>query len=145
MIRMPRSYSEMRSFKTFNERFEYLMLHGQVAHSMFGGSRYLNQMFYTSDVWKRFRQEVILRDSCGGDYPLDLGVVDHPIFGQVIIHHIVPITKEDILERNSLILDLDNVVCCSLDTHNAIHYGDLSYLDITDYTERTYGDTVLWR
>lgn len=145
MFAMSRSYTELQRIPSFDDRFRYLMLGGQVAHATFGGSRHLNQVFYKSAAWRDFRNMILLRDSHGGDYPLDLGVEGHPILGHVVIHHIVPIRKDDILERNPAILDPDNVICCSLDTHNAIHYSDTSYLDLVNYEERTSGDTVPWR
>ena len=135
---MNRRYSELVRLKTFDERFEYLKLNGVVGDTTFGGHRYLNQTLYRSKEWKKFRNEVIVRDE-----GRDLACEGYDIFGQVIIHHLNPITIEDIQNRDPKIFDLENVVVTSLATHNAIHYGDESLLPST-VTERKQGDTLLW-
>lgn len=135
---MNRRYSELIRLKTFDERFEYLKLNGIVGDTTFGGHRYLNQTLYRSKEWKKFRNEVIVRDE-----GRDLACEGYDIFGQVIIHHLNPITIEDIQNRDSKIFDLENVVVTSLATHNAIHYGDEKLLPPT-VTERKQGDTILW-
>lgn len=135
---MNRRYSELVRLETFDERFEYLKLNGVVGDITFGGHRYLNQTLYRSKEWKKFRNEVIVRDE-----GRDLACEGYDIFGQVIIHHLNPITIEDIQNRDPKIFDLENVVVTSLATHNAIHYGDESLLPPT-VTERKQGDTLLW-
>lgn len=135
---MNRRYSELVRLKTFDERFKYLKLSGVVGDTTFGGHRYLNQTLYRSKEWKKFRNEVIVRDE-----GRDLACEGYDIFGQVIIHHLNPITIEDIQNRDPKIFDLENVVVTSLATHNAIHYGDESLLPPT-VTERKQGDTLLW-
>lgn len=143
---MSRSYSELMRLTTFEERFEYLNLSGGVARPTFGGARMLNQTFYSSPEWKSFHNQIVLRDSTS-DYVCDLGCVDHdiPPRAMVIVHHLNPITKEDILYRNPNILDPENVICCSLDTHNAIHYGTLETIQNTKLIIRTKNDTIPWR
>lgn len=104
----------------------------------FGHDRYLNQQFYTSRQWKDMRQYVILRDN-----GCDMGVPGYEIHDKIIIHHIVPMTPEDFAEGNPLILDPDNLITVTHNTHNAIHFGDASQL-IQPYVERRPGDTSLW-
>lgn len=134
-----RTYSELITLPTFIERFRYLKLNGSVGMDTFGHDRYLNQILYHSEEWRRFRREVIMRDN-----GCDLGHEDYEIHGKIIIHHINPITVEDVLRRDPKIFDFENVICVSLRTHNAIHYGDESLL-ITEPIERTPYDTCPWR
>lgn len=136
---MSKSYSELIQFPTFLERFRYLQIGGTVGADTFGHDRYLNQILYRTAEWKRFRNRIILRDQ-----GYDLGCEGYEIFGKVIVHHINPITIEDILRRDHKIFDPDNVISTCLDTHNAIHYGDESLL-ITDPIERKPNDTCSWR
>lgn len=133
-----RTYSEMSRLETFEERFDYLSLNGGVGHSTFGHDRFMNQAFYSSSEWKSVRQQVILRDN-----GMDLGVMGYPIFDRPVIHHIVPMTPEDFESRNPMMLDLDNLIMTTHDTHNAIHFGTKALLRET-YQERTPGDTILW-
>lgn len=133
-----RSYSDMRQFHTFDERFDYLALNGGVGHSTFGHDRYLNQRFYASSEWKRVRRDVIVRDE-----GMDLGVDGYPIYDKPIVHHIVPMTPYDFEIGNPLILDPDNLVLVSHETHNAIHFGSRALLR-ENWTERRPGDTILW-
>ena len=133
-----RSYQELKALNSFKQRFEYLKLDGAVAHSTFGGKRYLNQTFYRSDEWKRTRRRVIMRDN-----GCDLGLEDYPIYGRVLIHHINPVTPEDIQRRSPAIFDLDNLITVSFETHNAIHYGDYSLVR-KDIVERRPFDTAPW-
>lgn len=133
-----RTYSGMRQLHTFEERFDYLALGGVVAHSTFGHDRYLNQRFYSSSEWKNVRRDVISRDN-----GMDLGLEGYPIFDKPIVHHIIPMTSEDFEEFNPLILDLDNLVLVSHETHNAIHFGSRALLR-EEWTERRPGDTKLW-
>lgn len=137
---MIRRYSELIQLSTFEERFNYLKLNGVVANETFGFDRYLNQQFYRSAEWKRVRQQVIIRDrGC------DLAVPDHEIFDQIIVHHMNPMSLEDIENNPELLLDPEYLICVSLDTHNAIHYGDGSYVNKDVVVDRMPGDTTLWR
>jgi hypothetical protein len=135
---MNKSYRELRSLQTFEERFEYLRLGGVVGESTFGFQRYLNQTFYHSTEWRHFRRDIIIRDN-----GCDLGIPDREISGRIIIHHINPITVEDIELSRPCIMDPNNAICVSHDTSNAIHYGDESLL-IQLPRERRKGDTSLW-
>lgn len=134
-----RTYSELITLPTFIERFRYLKLNGSIGMDTFGHDRYLNQILYHSEEWRRFRREVIIRDN-----GCDLGCEDYEIHGRVLIHHINPITVEDIIRRDPCIFDFENVISTSHDTHNAIHYGDESLL-VTEPIERTPYDTCPWR
>lgn len=134
-----RTYSELITIPTFIERFRYLKLSGSVGIETFGYDRYLNQTLYRSYEWKRFRRDMILRD--GG---CDLACDDREIMGKILLHHIDPLTPKDVLERSWKIFDPENVICVSLDTHNAIHYGDENLL-ITDPIIRTKNDTCPWK
>ena len=134
-----RTYSELITIPTFIERFRYLKLGGSVGIETFGYDRYLNQTLYGSYEWKRFRRDMILRD--GG---CDLACDDREIIGKILLHHIDPLTPKDVLDRSWKIFDPENVICVSLDTHNAIHYGDESLL-ITDPIIRTKNDTCPWK
>jgi hypothetical protein len=133
-----RSYAGVLQFHTFEERFDYLSLGGGVGHSTFGHDRYLNQQFYNSPQWKGVRRDVIVRDE-----GMDLGVKGYPIFNKPIVHHIIPMTPEDFEMGNPLILDPNNLILVSHDTHNAIHFGTRSLLK-EQWTERQPGDTILW-
>lgn len=124
---------------TFIERFRYLQLNGSVGMDTFGHDRYLNQILYHSDEWRRFRRDVIIRDN-----GCDLGCEDYEIHGRILIHHINPITVEDVIRRDPCIFDFENVISTSHDTHNAIHYGDESLL-VTEPIVRTPYDTCPWR
>lgn len=134
-----RTYSELITLPTFIERFRYLKLNGSVGMDTFGHDRYLNQILYHSEEWRRFRREVILRDN-----GCDLGCEDYEIHGRVLIHHINPITVEDVIRRDPCIFDFENVISTSHNTHNAIHYGDESLL-MTEPIVRTPYDTCPWR
>lgn len=134
-----KSYSELMQLETFEERFEYLRLNGVVGEETFGYDRYLNQIFYKSKEWLSIRDYIIARDN-----GCDLGMEDREIHGKILIHHITPITKQDILERSEILLDPENLICVTKNTHDAIHYGDGSLL-ITAPIERTKNDTCPWR
>lgn len=134
------TYSELISFDTFEERFNYLNLHGLVGEMTFGGHRRLNQILYNCDEWKSVRRKVILRDN-----GCDLGIQDRPIAGKILIHHLNPITIDDVLKRKSCVFDLNNLICSSFDTHNAIHYGSNEILRVNTFTTRKPNDTCLWR
>jgi hypothetical protein len=139
-IRMIKTYSEMSKLETFIERFEYLKLKGKVGDETFGYSRYLNQRFYHTPEWRDARDKVIIRDN-----GCDLGIFDRAIIGKILIHHINPITEEDILERNPIIFDLENLICVSKETHDAIHFGDSNLLIADKPIIRTKNDTCPWR
>ena len=134
-----RTYSELITIPTFEERFEYLKLNGSVGLETFGQDRYLNQILYNSPEWRRFRPEIIVRDN-----GCDLACEGYEIFGKILIHHINPITAKDILNRNPKVFDPENVITTVHNTHNAIHYGDENLL-ITAPIERNRNDTCPWR
>lgn len=134
-----RTYSELITLPTFEERFLYLKLDGVIGKETFGFKRWLNQEFYHSDEWLRFRDDIIIRD-CG----CDLGVPGFDIYGSVLIHHLNPITYDDILHRKHCVFDPENVICTKLSTHNAIHYSDESLLVLAP-VERSRNDTCPWR
>lgn len=138
-MKMIRTYSELITLPTFLERFNYLRLDGCVGVETFGYDRYLNQTLYRTAEWKRFRNKIIVRDS-----GCDLGCDGYEMFGKILVHHINPITVDDVLNRDPKIFDPDNVISTCLNTHNAIHYGDESLL-ITEPIERKPNDTCLWR
>lgn len=133
-----RTYSELELLRTFEQRFNYLSLQGQVGCATFGGNRWINQQFYTSREWRRLRHDVIARDE-----GCDLGIDGFQIHDRIIVHHMNPIEEDDILHGTARALDLDNLICTTHDTHNAIHYGDASLLPRT-YSPRQPGDTKLW-
>ena len=134
-----RTYSELITIPTFEERFEYLQLKGSVGKDTFGYDRYLNQVLYRSPEWKRLRNQIIIRD-CGRDLACD----GYDIYGKVLIHHLNPITVEDVLARSRKVFDPDNLICVTHNTHNAIHYGDADLL-VTGPIIRTENDTCPWR
>lgn len=134
-----KTYSELITIPTFEERFEYLQLKGSVGKDTFGYDRYLNQVLYRSPEWKRLRNQIIIRD--GG---CDLACDGYDIYNKVLIHHLNPITVEDVLTRSRKVFDPDNLVCVSHSTHNAIHYGDMDLL-ATGPIIRTKNDTCPWR
>ena len=134
-----RTYSELITIPTFEERFEYLQLKGSVGKDTFGYDRYLNQVLYRSPEWKRLRNQIIIRD--GG---CDLACDGYDVYGKILIHHLNPITVEDVLTRSRKVFDPDNLVCVSHSTHNAIHYGDVDLL-ATGPIIRTKNDTCPWR
>lgn len=135
---MIRTYHEMAKLSTFEERFQYLKLNGVVGESTFGFSRYLNQNFYTSRQWKTARSEAIIRDN-----GCDLAIPDRQIFHRIYIHHINPVTMDQLENEDSMLFDLDNLVCVSYDTHLAIHYGNQDLLPKI-VLSRSPGDTTLW-
>lgn len=135
-----RRYTELKQLKTFDERFEYLRLKGDVGKDTFGHDRYLNQNFYKSEEWKRIRDYVIVRDE-----GCDMGLSPYKIEGRIYIHHLDPITKDDVLAHSDVLLDPDNLVCVSFETHNAIHYGSDRSLNTYDVVERQINDTCPWR
>lgn len=139
MMTSIRTYSELILLPTFEERFEYLKLDGFVGQETFGFDRYLNQIFYRSPEWKRLRNEIIIRDNA-----CDLGMEDREIFGRIFIHHMNPITKDDVLSRSDILLNPEYLICVSKLTHDAIHYGDKDLL-IMDPVVRRPNDTCPWK
>lgn len=142
-------YSELIRLQTFDDRFHYLQLHGTVGYDTFGFDRYLNQSFYQSREWRQFRDKIIVRDmGCDLAYP-EHEITDwvirggKPIRPRIIIHHLNPLTKEDVLGHTDALLDPENVVCVSDRTHKAIHYGDDTILKPA-FAERRPGDTCPW-
>ena len=135
---MIRTYSDLISFPTFKERYNYLRLNGAVGEETFGWERYLNQSFYKSDVWKQVRDEVIIRDN-----GCDLGVDGYEIQGKIYVHHINPINENDIANVSEFLCNPEYLISTSFDTHQAIHFGDETLL-IAEPVERLPGDTKLW-
>lgn len=134
-----RTYSEMILLPTFIERYRYLKLGGMVGEETFGFDRYLNQKFYRSKEWRRIRDEVIIRDGA-----CDLGIPDREIYSRIIIHHMNPITKYDILNQTEYLLNPEYMICTLKRTHDAIHYGDESLL-FDGLVERSKNDTCPWK
>ena len=132
-------YTELSKLTTFNERFNYLKLDGIVGEETFGYDRILNQLLYKSKKWRKVRDEVLIRDNGG-----DLGLEDYPINGRAIIHHMNPITVEDVLNDKPEIFDPEYLITVSNSTHNAIHFSNENNLQ-KDPIERTRNDTCLWR
>lgn len=134
---MIRRYSELLLLPSYYDRLNYLRCNGVSHQETFGLNRYFNQAFYRSTEWKRIRREVILRDN-----GCDLGIPELPIRGKIMIHHLNPITLDDIQEGNGSLIDLENLICCSIDTHNAIHYIPEKIQD--EYHERSPNDMCPW-
>lgn len=135
-----RTYSELITLPTYIERFNYLKLGGRVGEDTFGFDRYLNQHVYQRDPrWKKARDLVIIRDN-----GCDLGVEGHEIYGKILVHHMNPVTIDDILKERDWIYDPEFLISTMLSTHNAIHYGDENLL-VTAPIVRTPNDTCLWR
>ena len=134
-----RTYSELITLPTFKERYEYLRLNGRVGEETFGYDRYMNQTFYKSREWLNIRDEVIIRDN-----GCDLGVEGYEIHGRILIHHMNPITIDDILQRSDFLLNPEYLISTIKRTHDAIHYGDENLL-IDVPIERTKNDTCPWR
>jgi hypothetical protein len=135
-----KTYSELITLPTFEQRYEYLRLGGTIGEETFGCDRWLNQVFYKTREWKDFRRNIIVRDmGC------DLGISDREIHGIILIHHINPISINDIRNRRlDVILNPENAICTSHNTHNAIHYGDDSLL-VKVPIARSRNDTCPWR
>ena len=132
-----RTYNELIKLKTFDERFDYLKLNGAVAKETFGFDRYINQAFYRSDIWKQTRRDVILRDMGN-----DLGLKDYDIHGRILIHHMNPISLDDIMFDLDFVINKNYLITTCLNTHNAIHYSNQSPNKIA---ERAQGDTCPWK
>ena len=138
-MRNLKCYSELVKLNTFEERFQYLSLNGSVGKDTFGYDRYLNQKFYKSNIWKRIRRDVIIRDN-----GCDLGIPGRELDNGIYIHHMNPVTREDILNQTDLLLNPEFLICVSDITHNAIHYGDGGKLFL-DPLERRKNDTCPWK
>lgn len=134
-----KTYSELITLPTFEERYQYLRLNGRVGEETFGFDRWLNQRFYKDPEWLRVRDEVIIRDN-----GCDLAMPGHEIHSRIIIHHMNPIRKEDILQRSRYLLDPEFLICTIKNTHDAIHYGDEDLL-IKGPVERKLNDTCPWK
>lgn len=134
-----RTYSELIAIPTFEERFKYLQLNGNIGDETFGYDRMFNQRFYSSLEWKRLRDEIIFRDN-----GCDLGILDRRIMGKVLIHHMNPIMLEDIQKSSEFLLNPEYLICTSFETHNAIHYGDENLLFKAPIERKQY-DTCPWR
>ena len=134
-----KTYSELIQLDSFEERYRYLRLDGEVGKETFGFDRYFNQIFYKSPEWKAIRDTIIIRDN-----GCDLAIPGYEIRGRILIHHMNQITKRDILERSDLLLNPEYLICVTKRTHDAIHYGDENLL-MTGPVERTRNDTCPWR
>lgn len=134
-----KTYSELSKLTTFEERYNYLRLSGFVGKETFGFDRYLNQVFYKSSKWRSIRDFVIVRDN-----GCDLGIEGREIHGRIIIHHMNPITIQDITQQTDFLLDPEFLISTVHETHNAIHYGDMNLL-IREPVERQRNDTCPWR
>lgn len=142
MSSMMRTYTDLMQIPDYLGRYRYLRLGGKVGEETFGWERYLNQSFYKSKVWRDFRREMILRDN-----GCDLAHEDHP-FGPgeiVFLHHINPVKVEDIVNHVELLMDPENVICVRKRTHDAIHYGDESFLAEFEFIPRSPNDTCPWK
>ena len=141
---MNKSYSEMLKFLTWEDRLDYLFLgDNKIGDVTFGGHRHLNQTLYTSPEWKRVRRNVIIRDN-----GCDMGLFDYPIpnKSKIIIHHINPITVQDLLDRSPVVFDMNNLISVSFDVHQMIHYGTKARKDLLKLDgNRTENDTKLWQ
>lgn len=134
-----RTYTELSELDSFEDRFEYLKLSGSIGKETFGYDRYLNQRFYNSVEWKKIRDQVILRDlGC------DLACEDREIYGKILIHHMNPLLPKDIIHLSEYVMNPEYLITTTHETHNAIHYGDISILT-TRPVERTKNDTCPWR
>ncbi len=134
-----KTYKELINFQTLESRFDYLKLDGTIGDLTFGHNRWINQNLYKSASWKSIRRKIIIRDQ-----GCDLGIIDFPIFDLIIVHHINPISVEDIEKGSDKVYDLNNLICCSKRTHDAIHFGNKSLLPTNEIIIRKPGDTKLW-
>lgn len=134
-----RTYTELLTLDSFVERFRYLKLSGNVGEETFGFERYLNQRFYRSNEWRQLRHRIIVRDN-----GCDLGIEGRDIVKKVYIHHMNPIGMDDIVHSSEYLLNPEYLICCSFDTHQAIHYGDEKLL-LAEPIIRTPNDTCPWK
>lgn len=135
-----KTYHELILLPTFEDRFKYLKMGGRVGEDTFGWDRVFNQAFYKSKEWRDARRKVIIRDK-----GCDLGIEDREIFDKIIVHHMNPITLDDIESGGPELFDPNYLICCSHATHNAIHYGDENLLVKTNFVERKPNDTCPWK
>lgn len=135
-----RCYSDLIQLNTFEQRFEYLKLNGHVGETTFGFERAINQRFYKSKEWDNIRTEIILRD-----FGCDLGIEDRQILTPIFVHHMNPIVLKDIRDVSEYLLNPEYLICCSYDTHQAIHYGDISLLNSSIPVVRKPNDTCPWK
>lgn len=135
-----RTYSEMMEIPDFLGRFNYLKLNGIVGEMNLDVNRYLNQYFYHTYEWRKLRSQIMIRDD-----GFDLGVPGYVISGRPIVHHINPITVEDVMKRNKCLFDPENLILVSHETHNGLHYGDESIVKAKEFPIRTPNDTCLWK
>jgi len=135
-----KTYDDVIKIPTFEERLKYLMLHGKVAKETFGYDRYLNQVLYSCYEWKHIRNQVIIRDCAN-----DLACEGYEIVSKAYIHHINPITIDDILQRNPIVFDMNNLITTSFNTHQIIHYGSDTDVNNLVLIERKPNDTSPWR
>lgn len=138
LLTMIKTYSDLRQLETFEERYRYLKLGGSLGTETFGFDRWVNQRFYKSLQWKTIRNNVIVRDN-----GCDLGILGYEIYSGLVVHHMNPITPDDLIQGEDWILDPNFLITTSLQTHNAIHYGDESLLPRGPIV-REAGDTTLW-
>ena len=135
-----KKYSELSQLDTFEERYKYLRVYGSVGADTFGFDRYLNQQLYKSPEWKRVRNIVIARDNA-----CDLGIQGRDLHGRIYVHHMNPIGISDIEESSDFLLNPEYLICVSMETHNAIHYGNESFLERNKVVTRTTNDTSPWK
>lgn len=140
MQKSERTYSELIAIPSRIERFRYLQLNGTPGEITFGNERYINQLLYKLPEWKELRREVIIRDN-----GCDMALAGNDISGPIYVHHMNPISYEDIVNRTKKVLDPENLVCVSFNTHQAIHYGDEMLFTKDDIVERRPNDTIPWR
>lgn len=138
--KMIRRYSELIRLTTFEDRFRYLMLSGKVGDETFGFDRYLNQKFYRDERWKQIRSQVIVRDN-----GCDLGLEGYEIDRGIIVHHMNPISIEDVINWSDKLINPEYLICTRFKTHNAIHYGDESLLKEMEVVTRSKNDTCPWK
>ena len=135
-----RTYSELILLPTFKERFDYLKLDGRVGEDTFGFDRWLNQQFYHSKLWLDAKREVIIRDN-----GRDLGLEGYEMSGRILVHHMNPIDKNDIIRKSDILLNPEYLISTCKRTHDAIHYGDFSLANQNGFVERRPNDTCPWR
>lgn len=137
---MIRTYSELIKIPTFKERFDYCSLNGVVGEDTLGSFRFLCQEFYHSYLYRKFRDEIIDRDRA-----CELAMPDHLIMGNIYLHHLNPLTREQLENFDIALMDPENVVCVSFKMHNAIHYGDYNQVKPPEFIERRPNDTCPWK
>lgn len=140
MTEFTKSYEELITLPTFEDRLEYLLLHGVVGEDTFGWQRFLNQTLYKSGEWRKVRRDIILRDE-----GCDLACEGYDINKRALIHHINPITIDDILQRRPIVFDHNNLITTTLGTHQIIHYGSVQDIKMMQMVERQPNDTIPWR